>query len=395
MKLRLVTKPDEFAALGNEWDRLYHRSAQRSLFLTHAWFDAAWQWRRRSAQLYFLCCFHGLDLVGALPLVREGGTHSLRNRSLEFLSVPDTQCCDVLVASGEQPAVAAALADELVHRQADWDLLRMNYVSAASVARTTLQRALSDRGLRCAAREVSENPCVALDESWDAYYASRSRRLKKAVNLAANRLARAGRAELHWLEPGAVAPEGVDGLIDQIVEISGQSWKVRTGNSLDNAAPQAFIRRLSRLAYERGHLSVWTLTLDKKPIAMEFQIVADGVVSALRSDFDGRYETLSPGSYLSRHLLEKLFAQGWRRYFMGPGENAYKYRWADGGEPVHSLAVYGSTMRGQMLAAHDLVLKPVARRVRNVLLGLGANANAARDSSLDVGRTDREHDPRV
>lgn len=395
MRLRLVTELDELMALGTEWDRLYDRSARRSLFLAHAWFDAAWQWRRHSAKLYILCCFHGSDLVGALPLVRQRGKRSQTGGLLEFLTVPDTQCCDALIADDERVAVAAALADELIRRQDEWDLLRMNYAGAESVARTTFQQALSDRGLRCVDRGASENPCVALNGSWDAYYSSRSRRLKKAVNLATNRLARAGRVELHWLEPGAVRAEGVDRLVDQIVEISGHSWKSRTGNSLDNAAPQAFIRRLSHLAYDHGHLSVWTLTLDEKPIAMEFQIVASGVVSALRSDFDGRYEALSPGTYLSRHLLEKLFERGWRSYFMGPGENAYKYRWANGSESVYSMAVYGRTARGRMLAAYDLVLKPAARSIRNAVLRPGGSGHAARDSSQDEERIDPERDPMV
>lgn len=393
MELRLVTNTDEFVILAPEWDRLVDRLAQRSVFLTHGWFDAAWQWRKQSAQLYILCCFHGTDLLGVLPLVRERGMGSQADGLLEFLTVPDTQFCDALIADEERVAVSAALADELMRRQGEWDLFRMNYISAQSVARTTLQQALSDRGLRCVDSGASENPSIALNGSWDAYYSSRSRRLKKAINLATNRLARAGRVELHWLQPGAVQAAGVDGLVDQIVQISGRSWKARTGNSLDNPGPQAFIRRLAHFAYQRGHLSVWTLTLDGKPIAMEFQIVSYGVVSALRSDFDGQYETLSPGSYLGRHLLEKLFAQGWHSYFMGPGENAYKYRWADGGEPVYSIAVYGRTVRGQMLAAHELVLKPAARRVRNVLLGLGRSRRAAKHFSPDEERIDRERDP--
>lgn len=394
MRLRLVTEFDEFMALETEWDRLYRRSAQRSVFLTHGWFDAAWQWRRHSAKLYILCCFHGSDLVGALPLVRQRGKRSQTGGLLEFLTVPDTQCCDALIAGDERVAVAAALADELIRRQDQWDLFRMDYTRAESVARTTFQQALSTRGLRCVDRGASENPYVALNGSWDAYYSSRSRRLKKAVNLATNRIARAGRVALHWLQPGAVEVAGIDRLVDQMVEISGQSWKSRTGNSLDNAAPQAFIRRLSHVAYDHGHLSVWTLTLDEKPIAMEFQVVATGVVSALRSDFDGRYEALSPGTYLNRCLLEKLFERGWRSYFMGPGENAYKYRWANGSEPVYSLTVYGRTVHGRMLAAHDLMLKPAARRVRDLLLGLRGSWNASRDFSQDEGRIDPERDPK-
>ena len=43
------------------------------------------------------------------------------------------------------------------------------------------------------------------------------------------------------------------------IDISRRSWKTETGNSLDNPGPQAFVRRLSELACERGWLSVWLM----------------------------------------------------------------------------------------------------------------------------------------
>ena len=73
MDVKLVTDADDFAALRPGWDALYRRCGRRCLFLTHDWFDAAWQWRRESATLYVLCCWHGQELVGVLPLVRPRG----------------------------------------------------------------------------------------------------------------------------------------------------------------------------------------------------------------------------------------------------------------------------------------------------------------------------------
>ena len=106
--------------------------------------------------------------------------------------------------------------------------------------------------------------------------------------------------------------------------------------------------------------------LDKLPIAMEFQLIDDGHVFALRSDFDAAYEPLSPGSYLSRHMLVHLFGRGLRRYLMGPGENVYKYRWADGAEPVSTMTIYGRSIRGRLIATRELVVKPAVRRIREI-----------------------------
>ena len=366
MDLRIITKPEDFATLRPAWDRLHGRCEHRSLFLSHAWLDAAWQWRALSATLYILCGERDGELVGALPLVRQRAVAgSARGRSLEFLAVPETQHCDVLVATGDAVFVAEAFAGELLRRQVDWDMLHLRYLTDRAIASTIFAAALAGQGMRVEKWPASANPRIALDRPWSTYFASRSRRLKKAINLAANRLAKSGRVTVDWLAPGTGDRADVDRVLDDVIRISARSWKARAGTSLDQAGPQAFIRRLSHCAHAEGWLSVWRLSLDGVPIAMEYQLIGDGNVYALRSDFDANYDSLSPGSHLGRCMLETLFGQGLRQYLMGPGENEYKYRWADETDPVFAMTVYARSLRGRALAIWELTLKPVARRARD------------------------------
>jgi CelD/BcsL family acetyltransferase involved in cellulose biosynthesis len=110
--------------------------------------------------------------------------------------------------------------------------------------------------------------------------------------------------------------------------------------------------------------------LDGKVIATEYQVIADGHVYALRSDFDPAYSDMSPGTFLNHYLLKRLFGSDLIRYYMGPGENAYKMRWTDHAEPIYRLTAYSPTARGQLLRWLNRSARLLARRLRDSLLRL-------------------------
>jgi CelD/BcsL family acetyltransferase involved in cellulose biosynthesis len=68
---------------------------------------------------------------------------------------------------------------------------------------------------------------------------------------------------------------------------------------------------------------------------------------------------------LMRTLLESLFGRNLRRYYMGPGENAYKTRWTEEGDTLLQMVVHGRTWRGRLIRLVDEVLKPYARSLRD------------------------------
>jgi CelD/BcsL family acetyltransferase involved in cellulose biosynthesis len=364
--VRLVTDPEDFAALRAQWNAVAASSRSDAVFSSHEWFTAAWQWRQRTARLWLLCLHQSGNLAAVLPLVlQETRRRGMTVRELSPLTVPDTQWFDLIVAERDAAAASEAFADALEQRRGEWDVLRLKYLAPGAMLASSFRDALARRGFATRLHPDGGNPFVPLDGAWESYYATRSRSLKKANNLAANRLAKAGTVHIESLAPGAGDAAEVDRFLDRAIAISARSWKSRTGNSLDNLGPQAFARALAHAAHGRGWLSIWVLTLDDRPLAMEYQLVADGCVYALRSDFDAEFEEISPGSHLNRTLLQQLFGRGLRRYYMGPGENAYKHRWTDQVAPVHAVTAYGRTLTGRWLATWETMLKPFVRGVRD------------------------------
>lgn len=366
MHTEWVHDPSRFLELGRGWNALRGSRGEASVFYRHEWFEAVWAWRSQDSTLALLCVWEGTEITGVLPLVRTtAASRSGRRERLEFLSVPDTQWCDLLVAPGCEVSAAKAVAAALIAASDLWDDLILAYLPEESNTACHLVPALDHVGIAASVDEVTRNLVIDLGKPWSTYLASRTRSHKKALNLSSNRMERAGPSEIGWFR--GYPPGGWDAgpLLATLVAVSGQSWKGGVGASLDQPGPKAFIKRLSELSAREGWLSVWTLTHAARPVATEYQLIFGTEVHALRSDFDLGFEALSPGTYLNRKLLETLFESGCTRYLMGPGENAYKLRWADAGEAVFQMRAYSPTWKGRLASVCDRLMIPAARCLRD------------------------------
>jgi CelD/BcsL family acetyltransferase involved in cellulose biosynthesis len=365
--IECIRDEQRFAQLAGEWNHLAELTDPESVFLRHEWFQSAWQWCRHDSELRVLVATWGDAPVGIVPLIlRREHRRRIPVRVLRFLTVPDTQRCAVLAAPHDQASIAAAAIQWLRERR-DWDLLDLEYFEPGSSTWECIRQAASRHGLVTAERDSTLNLHIDLTTDWKSFYATRSRRLKKANNLVANHLTRAHpEIEVRWLTRDTLPPEGLEALIEVICGLSARSWKRATGLSLDQPGPSAFIRRLAHHAYANDWLSVWLLELSGTPVAMEFQLIYRGHVHALRADFDEAHATLSPGSYLNWKLLESLFGKGCRRYWMGPGENRYKSHWTESGEHIGRLIIFNRSLRGVVLHIAENRVRPILARLRTL-----------------------------
>jgi CelD/BcsL family acetyltransferase involved in cellulose biosynthesis len=363
LRVEEVRREEAFELLKEPWNALATR-VSASIFLRHEWFSAAWAWRREDASLWILCVYSAEALVGVFPLIQPRKS-SHGGRVLEFLSVPDTQCCDLLADPECTQQICEALVAYLVSRSSAWDELRLERLPPHSQAETTLQPLLAARSVNCRLEANDCNLFIDLQGAWEDYYATRSRSFKKAFNLAANRLARTGAFQIERVGSEGIDRQRIKRFLDEIVAISARSWKRSTGTTLDVAGPRAFIERLTDHAYASDWLSLWVLRIHDTPVAMEYQIVYDDKVHALRADFDDEYKSVSPGSYLSRYLVEGLFANGFKRYYLGPGKNSYKKRWSETGDMLHTLTAYAPTLRARAVALWPNEVKPKLRTLRD------------------------------
>ena len=322
-----------------------------ALFCSPAWYAAVEAWLRAQGQAVAYWQVEGVS-PAVLPMVEEGRRwHGLPYRQWRIATIPDTQFADTPLDREGAERLAKALTET-----PGWDVLQLDHLPEAGDLHRHLVPALEDLGLASVRTAGDGNAWVDLSQGWEAYYATRSRRLKKGNNHIRNRLERTfDRIEVHRWE-GEGDPEA---MFQRLVRLSASSWKRETGLTFDRPAPQAFLRTLFEQFLPRGELVVWWLALDGEPAAAELQLRRGGHVYALRADYDPRFESYSPGTYLFWRLLQALLDEGLDgRYWMGPGENPYKTRWLQGREILQRYRFYRPSMRGRLLYTLEGRLRP-------------------------------------
>ena len=368
LQIACIRDGDDFIACRNAWDTLASKVSGSNCFSSHEWYSAAWAWRvQEGACMRTLLFYDRRELIGACPLILvQSDYRGIPIKKLEFLTIPDTQFCDILCLPEWRLPVLDAIADWLEQTRGEWTTLHLAYIKQDSVTWHQLRETFQKRGFHTTVEPYGRNWYIDLSGTWENYYRTRSRRLKKGNNLVANKLRRQGRPHIEWFRSN-LDPVELERYMQISIALSANSWKKETGLSLDQPGPNAFFKTITESANHNGWLSLWILYLDEKPLAMEYQLVHERNVYALRSDYDLDYGHLSPGTYLNWQLLQSLFESDFDRYYMGPGENAYKLRWTEKGENLLQMIIFNDTPVGKILAHVNNKLIPMARRIRNMV----------------------------
>lgn len=337
-------------------------TAEHPLFHTSQWYDSVLCWLPpNSKPVFWIYVEHG-QVIGIVPLLlKQTIIRKLAVSQLEWLRVPDSHFCEVIAAPCNLEKILTTFWKALAQSPFSWNTLQLYPISKS------LGQALNVHcPLPHTLEQATEHPWINISDSWDDYYKTRSRRLKKGNNHLANRLQEKGQLHIQHVthESTNFTQESI---ISQLKHISQGSWKSSTQTTFNHHGPAHFITTLTQHALKQQWLSLWFLYLDDQLLAYEYQLSHKKNVYALRADFNEHYRSLSPGSYLNWKILEALFNQGYQRYYMGPGENPYKARWNNESEPVFRFCAYSNTIKGRLLNSLNTHIIPMVRPLKSKL----------------------------
>jgi len=360
VKVRRIDTLDAFDVLAPQWQALATESGQTSPFLSHEWFGCCW--RVATARLPEVLLVEDTSgPVAVVPLVHwKGALHGLPVRFVGLLNAPDTAFADWLVLGRAEPVVEAVMAH--LSSRSDWDVMALSAVPPSSPALKALQGWLPGR-YRWQRIHPVRSPYLTTTGTWDEFWTGTSQRFKKTVRNVRNRLAKTGTVSVE--EYREVAPDSA--VFADLLGVSARSWKAPRSLAIATMPGMAqFFRELTVHASARGWLRLWIMRLDGLPVATEYQLEADGRVHALRADIDAAVpDELSPGTHLSAEIVRTLFArESVYEYDMGPGDNDYKGRWAQGFHELSRLRIFRPGAYGALLYTLEARLLEAVRRFR-------------------------------
>jgi CelD/BcsL family acetyltransferase involved in cellulose biosynthesis len=322
--VRLFDAPEELAGLRDDWNRLLAVTPQASFFQTLDWLTVYWRHFGDAQQLRVLVVSRDNFPVGIVPLAIYW--EKSRLGSVRVLGYPLESWGTTFGPIGPRPeeALAASLA-WLRRQQRDWDVLDLRWAEGPLGAATSASLARAD--LSAVRTSTCELSWIDQPDGWDAYWASRTSKLRNNVRRSEKQLAAMGRVDSIHCHPSSDDPRW--DLYQQCEHVASLSWQAgaTSGNTLSDPRVRHFLRDIHRVAAVHGAVSINLLTLDDAPIAFSYDYLFHNRVYGLRTGFDPALAQAGSGTALLARSLRDYGAGGAQTINLGETPSEYKTRW--------------------------------------------------------------------
>ncbi|MGB9624128.1 MAG: GNAT family N-acetyltransferase [Phycisphaerae bacterium] len=346
LTVRIVERPEEWAALTGGWEALLAASPTDSVFLTHEWLGLWWQcFGSPEDRLYVAAAFRDGQLCAIAPLRwRCERSAGLRLRLLRSLTNEHTPKYDWLWRPGDAEAITALL--DAICRRSDWDVLRLDYVPADSATVAALLAFGLARRLRTSDEWCISSPYITIRGTWDEYEASLSDNFGSKTRKAERRLRKAGRLNVVEVRGGP----GLKEALRRAYVVEQSSWKGAAGSAIaDRPHEERFYTELAAAASARGWFRLFFLELDGRPIAFHYCFDYKRTMYSVKIGYDPAFARYSPGTVLKWLILKPLFEQRTHDKFdMLGAVSGSKLRWSKEVQDLRSVCLFARGLRGRL-----------------------------------------------
>jgi CelD/BcsL family acetyltransferase involved in cellulose biosynthesis len=361
MRTEIISEERRFRELAGQWNSLTAGAGPLSPALSHEWFSSWIEAFGEKTRLSLVALFEGDTLLGVAPLRIVRSTYrGIPATQLRFLYNRHAPRCAFLVRDGRRE-LALLLIQEML-RMPGWDVAVLENVPHESLLFELSSSDAISGDFLSLARKTMSSPFLRMGGSWEEFFGSRPRNLRRSLHNKENRIAAAGEVVVEHITDDAAALATMETLF----RIGEMSWKASGGRAI-GSDPQSrkFYSLLAEDFGRRGELSVWLMRLNGEPVAFEFHVVRQKRVQALRAEFDEKHRDLGVGSVLDKEIVRRLFELGFEEYDMGGEADFYKLRWTEETREHSELLFFRKSGVGRLLhTVESRAVEPIKKVLR-------------------------------
>jgi CelD/BcsL family acetyltransferase involved in cellulose biosynthesis len=334
--IEFIHSETDWTTWKEEWNALLSRSAADYPFLRWEYQRAWWKFRGGgevpAADLWIGVWRRDGGLRGIAPLLRtrENGTQILRLIGSREIS----DYLDIIAAPEDLDGFGEGLLAALANRPADWDVLDLHNLHAASRTAEVLAAAAQRRGWRWERQPLEICPAVRLPPTWEEYLDSLDKKQRHEIR----RKLRRAEAES---EQGSVALR-VAGTGERAAAMDDflrlMAMDPRKAAFLTPVMRDQF-HALAEAAETAGMLQLAFLEVGGKRAAGFFNFDYRDRIWVYNSGMDPAFAALSPGWVLLALLLQDAIRRGRTEFDFLRGNEGYKFLWGGEGEPIARLTI--------------------------------------------------------
>ena len=376
----IVTTPQGFLALKEDWNSLLRKATWHPLFLTWEW-QHAW-WHARGGELFIVLVREAGALVAILPflIVRK-----FRINLLRFIGTLDSDYLDFIVKRGYEEPVVDFFLNDFLNDHPRIGIAELECINERSSTASYLMA-----GLPSARFDVSieEKVCTYIEAptSWDAYLATLSPKMRYYIRRKERKLNRDFKVTIAVIRDA----KQLDARMADFFAQHQQRWNRvgRPGAFFSNAF-QRFHKDISSTLFKLGILNLYYVELDDKPVGSYYMFKYEGALHFYLSGFDPAYERYSLGVVLLAQAVKDTIDDNLKEVDLMREPYGYKLKWA----PRKRLNRTFTLIRKKGPAKGCFALQRITERIAASLKGfLPARARLAVRSAMPtriVGSLDR------
>jgi CelD/BcsL family acetyltransferase involved in cellulose biosynthesis len=335
IKINKIDTVEDWILLKEQWNEVLEKSPAPLPFLSYQWLSIWWHAFGTGKKLYLVLIFDNDELIGFAPLMQwKTRIGILPVRKLSFLANEHSPRADFVFSKNGTECLQSLWTYLLAHRT-DWDEIELNDLPSQSEAIPWLQ---STSQVRWAVTPSIRSPYLRIEQDWDSFYQTRSKKLRDDLRKKWNKLVQKGTIQVNQIT--RITPDNP--IFETLFAVANKSWKAKQGTAISSTPElRQFYSEIAYHLSELGWLSLWLLEVDHQPIAYYYNLRYQNTEYSLKTYHDPGYDPFSPGRLLVWQVLQAAFNHPDIKIyeFLGVPER-FKLEWADQLMLHHTVFLY-------------------------------------------------------